>query len=357
MTDWLDELSGKGSTYGSLVLVSVIRTQGSCPRDAGTRMLVTTQASVDTIGGGHLEYRAIAMAREMLAAGEPAFRVERFALGARLGQCCGGVAHLSFETICGALPAWVGHLAALRQRGEPCILVTSVRDLDSKSLQNGSEPIAGKLIVTASGVCGQLQDGAMHQQAVTRAQAILRDPGETPVEWRGSLLYERMDAPPFTLAIFGAGHVGKALVHTLAALPCRIDWIDSREDAFADSVPANVTPQLSAHPEDEVQDLPSGSHVVIMTHSHALDQRICEAALKRDDLAWCGLIGSATKRTLFERRLSGRGLDPQALARLTCPIGVAGIDGKHPAEIAIAVAAEILRGQSARAGQRTMSAA
>ncbi len=356
MSDWLDQLIAVGEDAGSpatpidagvagrshrlsghelngdevngSVLITVIRTQGSCPRDAGTRMLVTTDRCIDTIGGGHLEYRAIALAREMLDDAGSGYRIERFALGARLGQCCGGVAHLCFERIPRELPAWVKELAILRKRAEPCVLVSS----------NGD-----KSIVTASASIGRRHDTVLQHRCVIHARSMLDDADGPLVDWQESVVYERIDSPGFHMALFGAGHVGRALVNVLAAVPCRIDWFDGREVEFPKSVPANVTPCLGEHLADEVWDLPGDTYVAIMTHSHKLDQQIVEAALQRDDLAWCGLIGSATKRTLFERRLAGRGMCPQALARLTCPIGVAGIDGKHPAEIAIAVAAEILQ--------------
>ena len=125
-------------------------------------------------------------------------------------------------------------------------------------------------------------------------------------------------------------------------MPCRIDWIDSRASEFPDVVPANVRIELADQPESEVDELPAGSHVVIMTHSHALDQAICDRVLRRDDLAWCGLIGSITKRRQFEKRLLARGLAERALTKLTCPIGIDGISGKHPAQIAISVAAQLL---------------
>lgn len=374
MTDWLDELVARsedatviGDTSATLhepdrnpdrnpgevvacgaagerVLVSIIRTQGSCPRDAGTRMLVSTTECSGTIGGGHLEYRAIAVARERLAADEVEFRVERFVLGARLGQCCGGVVHVSFETIAANLPDWVTQLAAVRRSGEPAVIVTP--------LVEPSTAIVGtlnhhKLIVTSTAVKGHWQNTSLQRKAEVRARAMLCDvneePGRRSVEWQSSFLCERIDTESFRIAVFGAGHVGKALVETLAALPCRIDWIDSRTAMLPNSAPANVTRLHCDHPEDEVVDLPAGTCVVIMTHSHALDQRICEEVLKREDLTWCGLIGSLTKRKMFERRLRARGLGTRALARLNCPIGVAGIAGKHPAEIAIGVAAEILQ--------------
>jgi xanthine dehydrogenase accessory factor len=142
--------------------------------------------------------------------------------------------------------------------------------------------------------------------------------------------------------VFGAGHVGKALVPLLAQLPCEIAWIDPRAEEFPGALPANVRQIDSSTPEYCVDDALPGSFYIVMTHSHALDQAICERILRRGDFTYCGLIGSRSKRLKFEKRLRARGISAPTLQRLVCPIGVAGIDGKQPAEIAVAVAAQLL---------------
>ncbi len=122
-----------------------------------------------------------------------------------------------------------------------------------------------------------------------------------------------------------------------------------RDDIFPETIPGNVTINVSDQPEAEIAAIPAGSFVLVMTHSHPLDQRILMAALKRDDFRYVGLIGSATKRARFIRRLKALGLSDAQLARLTCPIGIEGAGGKHPAEIAIAVAAQLLQVRDAEA--------
>jgi xanthine dehydrogenase accessory factor len=144
------------------------------------------------------------------------------------------------------------------------------------------------------------------------------------------------------IAIFGAGHVGRALVRILGDLPCRITWVDPREEEFPDALPANTRKIVGALPTHDLTDLPSGTAVLIMTHSHQLDLQLVEAALKRGDLSYVGVIGSATKRARFIQQLRRRGLSQGEIDRLTCPIGLPGIGGKHPAEIAISVAAQLI---------------
>ncbi|RYF02574.1 MAG: xanthine dehydrogenase accessory protein XdhC, partial [Oxalobacteraceae bacterium] len=149
--------------------------------------------------------------------------------------------------------------------------------------------------------------------------------------------------PAARLYLFGAGHVGAAIVQAMAALPCHITWIDERADMFPASLPPNVTVEATDTPEAVVAAAPDDASYLVMTHSHPLDQALAEAILKRDRIGWFGLIGSATKRVQFERRLQQRGIPALRLADMVCPIGLQGIAGKEPAVIAIAVAAQLLQ--------------
>ena len=142
--------------------------------------------------------------------------------------------------------------------------------------------------------------------------------------------------------IFGAGHVGRALVMALAPLPFRITWVDSRDDAFPARVPANADMLTSRDPPSVLASAPPGSFVLVLTHDHALDLAITAAALGRDDMLFVGLIGSATKRARFARRLGELGIDPLRVSSLVCPIGLPGITGKEPAVIAASVTAQML---------------
>lgn len=144
------------------------------------------------------------------------------------------------------------------------------------------------------------------------------------------------------LLLFGAGHVGRALSLALAPLPFRITWVDGRDDAFPAVIPANAEALASRNPPAEVARAESGSFVLVLTHDHALDLAITAAALARDDLPFVGLIGSATKRARFERRLHELGLSDVRIAALACPIGLPGIHGKEPPVIAASVAAQLL---------------
>jgi xanthine dehydrogenase accessory factor len=150
--------------------------------------------------------------------------------------------------------------------------------------------------------------------------------------------------PRFHLMLFGAGHVGQAIVAALAPLPVSVTWVDERDDVFGD-VPAGLamvhTLSVDA-PQAEVSLAPPGSFYLVLTHRHDLDLLIIEQILRRGDAGFVGLIGSATKRARFERQLLARGMSQQALTRMQCPIGIPGITGKEPAVIAASVVAQML---------------
>jgi xanthine dehydrogenase accessory factor len=154
-------------------------------------------------------------------------------------------------------------------------------------------------------------------------------------------------APRFALQLYGAGHVGRAIVALLAGIDCRVWWIDEREDQFPATVEPPHIERLCVEPvEAEVAAAAAGVFYLVLTHSHDLDLRIAEAILRRGDFAYFGLIGSKTKRARFIHRFEERGLAPEVIGRMACPIGVPGIAGKEPEVIAVAVVAQLLQASS-----------
>jgi xanthine dehydrogenase accessory factor len=247
------------------VLVEVTEALGSAPREAGTRMLVSTTQCAGTIGGGHLELKAIERARRMLATGDTTPQSAHYPLGPALGQCCGGAVTLAFVALdAQALAAW---------------------------------PLA---------------------------------------------------APRLHLQLYGAGHVGRAIVQALAPLNVIVDWIDERESEFpaGTQLPPHIRKVCVDTIEAEVREAPRGAFYLVLTHQHDLDLRISEAILRRNDFAFFGLIGSKTKRNRFIHRFEQHGIAAEAIGRMTCPIGVPGIEGKEPEVIAAAVVAQLLQASS-----------
>lgn len=303
-------------------LVTVAGARGSTPRELGARMLVSGDRIVGTIGGGRLEYDAMREARRLLAEGGT-HRLEEVPLGPALGQCCGGHATVLIEAAGEDALAWLEPL----ERGEPGVLVTRLDKPARKLLLGGEMSGAG------------LPDGL--EPVITEA-LMTRHPARVTLEAGGSWLVEPLEKNLPLVLLFGAGHVGRALAHALAPLPCKVRWIDSRAELFNEPAPDAVEVVVTDHPLDRVAEAPAGGFFLVMTHSHDLDCEICEAVLKRGDFAFLGLIGSASKRARFERRWRARGIGADRIARLVCPIGLPGIEGKAPEVIAASTAAQLL---------------
>ncbi|WP_321948531.1 xanthine dehydrogenase accessory protein XdhC [Paraburkholderia sp. J10-1] len=168
------------------------------------------------------------------------------------------------------------------------------------------------------------------------------------VDETGRVIIGRRSTPvphygPMHIVLFGAGHVGHALVTLLGMLPCVVQWVDERDELFPDEVPANVQIEATDTPAAIVDEAPVGAYFLVMTHNHALDFELSERIMRRRDFAWFGLIGSKTKRVKFERRLMERGVEAARMDEMTCPIGVTGIVDKAPSSIAVAVAAQLMQ--------------
>ena len=337
MIDWLETLCDLADRGLGAVLVTVIRAEGSAPREPGARMIVTRNAVHGTVGGGRLEFEATAAARATLAAGSGP-SVRRIALGPSLGQCCGGAVTLLLEPT--AAWSWPGVVEGFVRRERASVVVTVI-----ESAAPASVPLGAKLIVSGGDVIGCRHAPTLRAGAVRAAQDFLADAGteiDTRVVLGHTLLLDRV-ARDLDVVLFGAGHVGQALVSILATLPCTVTWIDERPEQYPSVIPRNVRSEPADAPEYEVEAARSGACFVVMTHSHQRDLAIVERVLRRGDFAYLGMIGSAAKRRRFEQRLGARGIDPATIARLRCPIGLAEIPGKYPGAIAVAVAAELLR--------------
>ncbi len=328
MKPWHGVLCDLLSGGTPVVSVTVIDVQGSVPREPGARMLVHQGGFEDTIGGGQLEFETLATARDMLG-GAQAAALRQFSLGPELGQCCGGTARLLFELFAPTDEAWAQNLNAAA--GAPCRAAYVA--------VFGEDGIYRRDVVTAD---ASVPDGSEELQSLiaevlsgtSRFAVALGESDCALVDYLGD---ERQP-----VWLFGAGHVGRAVVRALMPLPFALTWIDSRDDAFEGDIPDGVDVLQSAMPQYAVEDAPPDTFFLVMTHSHDLDQAVCEAVLRRGDGAYLGLIGSATKKARFLSRLSAKGLGDETLARLICPIGLDTISGKEPAVIAASVAADLL---------------
>ena len=241
---------------------------------------------------------------------------------------------------------WLEALSELRRRGEAAVLITLLAARGSTPREAGV-----KMVVTADASFGTIGGGNLEYQSVRRARTLLAAAGPVVAEFplgpalgqccggHASVVFEPVRPPAWHIALYGAGHVGRALASLLGTLECRVTWIDAREAAFPCGLPANTTATAELAPAK----LPAGTFVLVMTHDHALDFELVRQALPRADLPFVGVIGSDTKRARFVSRLAKAGVAGEAIGRLACPIGLPGIGGKAPAEIAISVAAQLMQ--------------
>lgn len=241
----IDQCADSGRGY---VIATIVNTQGSTPRDGGSKMVIDAEETYDTVGGGQLEFLIIHRARELLADNTPCQRLEPFPLAAEAAQCCGGNVTVMFECFPGC-------------------------------------------------------------------------------DWQ--------------IVLFGAGHVSQALVGVLSGLPCRATVVDSRPEMEPVDPPANVAFHLEPDPVRVVSELPDGAWVIIFTHEHSLDFRLCSALLEDYRWSFTGLIGSATKAERFNARLRSEGFSETMVERILCPVGLPEVRGKRPMEVAVSIAAQL----------------
>ncbi len=340
MSHWIRELHALTEKNEPCVLISVSSTRGSAPREAGAKMIVTARQSIGTIGGGQLEYQCIRLACGWLQSGlQGRARLEKFPLGASCGQCCGGMAEVYFEEITAAQWPWVS-----------CLFAHYADDIGTVMVSfRGPQHQPDKLIVTEKEffAFGRWQTPSdvflatarrvlQFQMGAKQVSAAIDNAGPFPV------IVETVAGTDSRVFIFGAGHVGAACARALGAIDVRTCLVDSRTELLAGSWPENVQIVQTVDLARIAVAVPTGSICLVMTHDHQLDFDICVELLKRRDIRYCGLIGSATKRRRFEKRLRALDFSEQAVGRLTCPIGIKSISSKKPADIAISVAAQIL---------------
>ncbi|HSH42672.1 MAG TPA: xanthine dehydrogenase accessory protein XdhC [Arenicellales bacterium] len=328
MSDWLSGLEVLSARGEPAVLVTVVEARGSTPREPGARMTVGRSELHDTIGGGQLEHAAIESARLLLEDDAEAYvnTLERHTLSPRMGQCCGGVARLMLERIPARPQAWLDALLAARRGQQTVFTATPIGG-------------AGKQAFTCADELAPDAAAGDPRPPADRAVAS----GKPVFDPRAGWYIEPLAPPDFDVVLFGAGHVGRAVAGILATLPCTLTWVDSRPGQFPGTPGPNVRTEIRRYPESIVADCPPGAFYLLMTHSHQLDFDICARILARGDFAYCGMIGSQSKRRSCEKRLKLKGITESMLDRLTCPIGAPGISGKRPAEIAVAAAAQILQ--------------
>ena len=326
-------------------LVEVASAKGSTPREKGAWMLVSKTAIFGTIGGGQLEYMAIDKARAMLGGtspllaehSDPELRPSHDSVGVHevtptpnpSPQGGGGPSRrLPAKTVKGLAqdsaaakspsPLWGG----ARGGGTPSVM---------PSLPADSHPIV--LSIPLGPEIGQCCGGRVEVSILRVDETV-----------KGELLatVEAEEARLPHVYVFGGGHVGQALASAFSLLPLRTIVVESRADAL-EGMPASIETRLTPMPEECVRAAPSGAAFVVLTHDHALDFLIVAEALKREDTAYVGMIGSKTKKATFRNwYLKTAGGTDASFSRLVSPIGGDAVKDKRPAVIAALAAAEVM---------------
>jgi xanthine dehydrogenase accessory protein XdhC len=264
---------------------------------------------------------------------------------------------------------WLKAVQRLREQRVPGVLVTLT------SVRGHSPREAGaKMVVSADRTWATVGGGNLEAVAIERARAMLTEDRAVPETLKVSLsdkapyqhgvqccggevelLLEPLPVVP-SVAIFGMGHVGLELARILARHDLELHLVDSRTAQLEpeqlrgldDAVAGIHVHQVPVLPELVIGELPEGTHVLVMTHDHAEDAALCDAALRTfttgdGHLASIGLIGSSAKWSRFRAKLADEGHAPEAIARITTPIGLPDLGGKEPATIAVSVAARLLQ--------------
>ena len=299
---WVDAVMIHLSTGGPVCRVVVAEVKGSAPREAGAWMLVGANGIDGTIGGGSLEYEAMALARKLIG-GEGRWGFKRqwrtFALGPSLGQCCGGSVTLLFE--------------AFQPRFQPEI--AALKDAKAAAWAHGEDA-----------------------NTPPRPAEAVESPTYKP-SLKELIMPESQEARAFYL--YGAGHVGRALIAVTGELGLDRHWVDDDAARFPDAPPDDVTLVPAKDMTAIARRAPSNAIHIVMTYSHQLDEAIVHAVLAGDGFARLGLIGSKTKRQRFCSSLAKAGIGADALDRLVCPIGLPQVTGKEPARVALSIAAQL----------------
>lgn len=300
MTLNLEEIEQLVAEHEEIIRVLIVATQGSTPRDTGTRMLVWTKGQKGTIGGGALEYKILDICHQRLAGGKQNPLVISQPLGPGLGQCCGG--HVKFV-----------------------LEYFNIDEVNSIKAKTTDQTIYGRPI-----------ERDIDGEVVQNFPSV-----ENLPVFKDGWLLEQLVASKEQLWVFGSGHVGTAIVNLVSKLPSiEITWIDFQEDRFPTDIPAGVNKVVATDPEQLTKYAPTGGLFLVLTHSHDLDLKIMEGFLRKD-FSYLGLIGSRTKWSRFKQRLLGMGLAEEVLNQVKCPIGKRDL-GKHPWQIAVGFSTELL---------------
>ena len=349
MQAWLKSVTDAISLKNDFVLMTVIDTKGSTPCINGDKIVVASDQSIfGSIGGGNLEFKALAFAADLLSLDKNNVHLEKFPLGASLGQCCGGYVKVMFESFLHSNSSinnnsWINVVSELLDQNEDFVVATIVN--------NNSEYEDNKLVYSVNNNNHLINEKGISSVVALSAKELLTKTGSpTVIQYTNNsnsvieiCLEKNTPTKVQSLAVFGAGHISRALMPILTDLPVNIYWIDDRVEQF--NKYQGDTSKINIICEDFLNgliDLPDDIYCLVITYSHQIDYEICEKIISKNKFSYLGMIGSAIKGKKFRDRFINKGYQQEVVDKFTCPIGEKQKFLKSPTSIAVTIAMDLI---------------
>lgn len=352
MDSWLDPVKTEISLNNGFVLLTIIATKGSTPCTNGDKIVFTkNENSFGSIGGGNLEFKSLAFAKEMLGQKMNTRQLVKYPLGATLGQCCGGYVKVLFESFIdddedlSHNNSWIEQVSALYKKGEDFILATII-DIDKKNHSSTQKCIyTNNNFYSSIGnkkLSNFIEESASNLMQSAQSPTIVEF--EDDSETKAQVLLEKVNSSEvLPVVVFGAGHISRALMPIIINLPIKLYWIDDRQEQFDQYV--GDTSQINIICDDfltSMADLPNEIYTLVITYSHQIDFEICEKMIIQNNFSYLGMIGSSIKGRKFRDRFAQKNYSKDVIEKFTCPIGEKQKLLKSPTSIAITIAMDLI---------------
>ena len=348
---WLSSFKKAIALNNGCVLLTVIETKGSTPCSVGDKIIFSNkQLTFGSIGGGNLEFQALTLAKDLLNKDINATHLEKYPLGATLGQCCGGYVKVMFESFVNSSTqlkkknSWLETVSDLIEKQQDFVVATIIDNQTDKS-NSGKKFIYttnSDKSPSSNDLTSKISAGANNLLSTNDSPTIAQyqNNSESLIE----VCYEKGNNTELqSVAIFGAGHISRALMPILTKLPIRIYWIDDRAEQFEQY--QGDTSQINIICDDFISglaDLPEETYCLVITYSHKMDFDICEKIISRNSFTYLGMIGSRIKGNKFRDRLLQKGYPKETVDKFICPIGAKQKFLKSPTAIAVTIAMDLL---------------
>jgi len=352
MNSWLKPVSNAISLNNAFVLLTVIETKGSTPCSRGDKIVFAGGRSIfGSIGGGNLEFKALGFAKNLLSIKINTIHLEKYPLGATLGQCCGGYVKVMFESFVETdssskkFFSWVDTAASLIEKNQDFVITTLINN-HSENKHSYQKFVYSNdnnvVFPSESELSKEIHDCVYDFMSSSESPSVIEFKDESGILTEVCL--EKVECSEIqAVAVFGAGHISRALMSILTKLPVNIYWIDDRPLQFEQY--QGDTSQINIICDDfssGLIDLPVDSYCLVITYSHQIDFEICEKIISKNKFSYLGMIGSAIKGKKFRDRFLQKGYPEKTVDKFTCPIGEKQKFLKSPTAIAVTIAMDLI---------------